>query len=492
MARQGLNTIHERLLREANAAVARAAGKAAGDHHRPVYHVMPPAQWNNDPNGPLFFNGAYHLFYQLNPYGADSAHKSWGHAVSSDLAHWRHLPIALVPGPRPYDKDGIFSGCCVSNDGVPTIIYTGVRPEAQCIATSRDGMITWTKHPRNPVIPRRPGGLDLHGFRDPFAWREGRTWYVVIGSGIKERGKSKGGTALLYRSSDLVNWTFIGPICVGNPRTSGHNWECPNFFPIGKDKWCLVVSPHGPVLYWTGAYRNHKFTMETKPLRMDLGDVYYAPNCLEDDRGRRIMWGWVREARSRELCIRAGWCGTISLPRVLTLREDGALDMAPAPELKALRGEHRRFDDLEVTPKSANLLRGVRGDTLEILVEFLPGTARRFGLKVRRAPGGKQETLITYHRGRRRLDVDRRQSTTTKGVNRTTVGGVFKLGRGESLTLDVFLDRSVVEIYANGRACLTTRIYPSRADALRLDLFAEGGSVTAKFVDIWRMRSIWR
>ena len=483
---------HARLVARATRAVRRAAPKAAKDPQRPIYHVLPPANWNNDPNGPLFFNGEYHLFYQHNPFEPWWGNMSWGHVASPDLVHWRHLPIALVPNPGSYDKDGIFSGCCVDDDGTPTIIYTGVRPEVQCLATSDDGMLTWRKHPANPVIPRRPEGYELHGFRDPFAWRERGRWHVVIGSGIKEGQRNKGGTALLYRSRDLLSWDFVGPLCQGDPRTSGHNWECPNFFPIGRDKWCLVVSPHGPVLYWTGTYRKGRFEPESGPHRMDLGDTFYAPNCLADPQGRRIMWGWVPEARPKEQCAEAGWSCCMTVPRVLTLRDDLTLGVEPAPELAALRKDGWHLEDVPIASADGAALRGVRGDCLEIQASVDPAKAARVGLKVRRAPGGVRETEIAFDRRSRRLEVVRQRATGTRGVRRETAGGKLALRRGEKLHLRIFLDRSVIEVFANGRAALTTRVYPSRRDALGVALFAEGGKARVECLDIWPMETIWQ
>ncbi|MCL4215878.1 MAG: glycoside hydrolase family 32 protein, partial [Candidatus Hydrogenedentes bacterium] len=141
--------IHLQELERANASVKAAAPLAQADPLRPAFHITAEANWINDPNGPIYHDGEYHLFFQHNPYGDAWGNMSWGHVVSEDLVHWKHLPIALTPTPGSYDKDGIFSGCCVINDGVPTIIYTGVEDgvQRQCIATSRDGMRTWTKHP---------------------------------------------------------------------------------------------------------------------------------------------------------------------------------------------------------------------------------------------------------------------------------------------------------------------------------------------------------
>jgi len=157
--------------------------KLAKDPHRPRYHFLPPKNWMNDPNGLIHFKGEYHLFYQYNPFGPLSADKHWGHAASKDLVHWKHLPIAFYTD-KPYDKDGVFTGCAVNDNGVPTIIYTGVRPQCQCIATSED-MISWTKHPKNPVVPGPPDGIDPNDFRDPYVCGRatGGTWWSVPASG---------------------------------------------------------------------------------------------------------------------------------------------------------------------------------------------------------------------------------------------------------------------------------------------------------------------
>lgn len=134
--------------------------------------------------------------------------------MSEDLVYWRDLPVALTPTPGGPDEDGCYSGCAVDHEGVPTLIYTGVRGKDQrpCVPTSRDGLITWEKHPKNPVIRNPPADLDLVGFRDHAVWNEDGVWYQLIGSGIKDVG----GTVLLYRSYDLVNWEYLRPLLVGD------------------------------------------------------------------------------------------------------------------------------------------------------------------------------------------------------------------------------------------------------------------------------------
>ncbi len=269
-------------------------GPFANDPHRPQYHFLPPANWMNDPNGLIYWKEKYHVFYQHNPHAASWGTMHWGHAVSADLLRWTHQPIALAPTPGGPDKDGCFSGCAVDNDGVPTLIYTGVQPEVQCVATSADDMRTWQKHAGNPVLAGPPPGLAVTGFRDPCVWREGAAWLMLIGSGIQ----GVGGAALLYTSPDLLHWEYQHPLCIGDKDQTGPMWECPDFFPLG-DKYVLLVSPIGTsaVFTFVGTYANRKFIPETQD-RADLGQHFYAAKSMADGSGRRLLWGWSWEGRS--------------------------------------------------------------------------------------------------------------------------------------------------------------------------------------------------
>ena len=230
-----------------------SARSLASDRHRPRYHLMPPSAWLNDPNGPLYWKGQYHLFYQYSPVISNFGTKYWGHAVSSDLVRWSNLGIALAPTPGGADKNGCWSGSAVVANGVPTLVYTGATwssqsefaerakglvPERQMVAVAADpndvNLTKWSKIPENPVLAAPPAGIKVAGWRDPSLWKEGDTWYMVIGSG--EIGK--GGMALLYRSKDLRNWTYLHPLAIAKPDPSAQDpmrpwaamWECPEFF----------------------------------------------------------------------------------------------------------------------------------------------------------------------------------------------------------------------------------------------------------------------
>lgn len=455
--------------------------------NRPRYHFLPLANWMNDPNGLIHWEGRTHLFYQHNPHGPQSAQKHWGHAVSDDLAHWTHLPIALAPTPGGPDEDGCYTGCAVDDEGTPTLVYTGVHPQVQCIATSPDGLITWKEYEDNPVIASPPEGIETTGFRDPYVWKEDYRWYMIIGSGIE----GEGGAALLYRSSDLRNWEYLHPFCVGEMEEDGEMWECPNFFSL-DGRYALLVSalPQREVFYYTGRYtEDHTFEGEQMGL-VDHGGYFYAPQVLRERGGRRLMWGWIRDGRDQEGQQEAGWSGAMTLPRVVSLRENGTLRYRAAPELRLLRGETTYYENVAITP-SSQMVPDVRGGGLEILAVLRPADARQCGVKVRCSPDEREATLITYDAVEERLILDRRKTSLNATVAGDRRGGPLQLDDEGTLTLHIYLDRSVIEVFGNYRTCLAGWLYPSREDSLGLRLFAEGGEVELVSLDVWEMRSMW-
>ena len=329
----------------------------AHDPLRPEFHLMPPHNWMNDPNGPVYWKGKYHLFYQLNPHAAVWGDMHWGHAVSADMVHWHHEAIAMAPTLGGADGEGCFSGSAVVVDGVPTFIYTGVQNappelvtirdgsdklrETQMLATAEDdGLLRWKKL-ETPVIASPPEGMKVTGFRDPCPWREEDGWYLGVGSG--ERGV--GGCVLLYRSQDLRRWEYLHKLAEGkpnelkaaNPCDSGEMWECPDFFEV-DGQHCLFYSTENKVIWTMGEYDRHahRYTAKREGV-LDHG-AYYAPKSFVAKDGRRILWGWIRETRPEAEFAAAGWSGAMSLPRELRIDAQGQLEMHPAAEVERLRG----------------------------------------------------------------------------------------------------------------------------------------------------------
>lgn len=464
------------------------------DLHRPQYHFLPPANWLNDPNGLIQWQGTYHLFYQYNPQGAYFGTQQWGHAISQDLVHWKHLPVALSPTPGTVDADGCWSGVIVDSAGTPTLIYTGIqhvgnseRIERPCLAVSHDDLVTWQKHDDNPIIVP-PSDLDLTGFRDHCIWQTDRTWYQIIGSGIE----GVGGTALLYRSIDLIDWEYLCPIYTGSVAETGHMWECPDLFRLkGRDILVASTLPSEEVVYFIGQYRNHRFVPETHRV-MDDSRYFYAPMTMLDNQGRRLMWGWLREGRSREAQMKAGWSGVISLPRVVSFHEDQAsLRFTPVPELQTLRGQHKSYADLVVTPESREVALGVRGNSLEIIAEIDPRDAHSVGFKLSCSPNGEEQTLVYYDQAQVSVVVDRERSSLSRETHCDVRTTSLRLMHGECLKVHIFLDHSVLEVFVNDTTYMSSRIYPTRNDSTRLGIFAIGGSAIFRRIDVWEMGSIW-
>jgi len=477
------------------------AQHAQADPHRPIYHFLPPANWLNDPNGVAYWNGQYHLFYQYNPGGPFHATIHWGHAMSRDLVHWEHLPLALTPTPGGPDADGCWSGCFVDNNGTPTLIYTGMRlddvtkGQVCCLATGDDDLHHWHKYEGNPIIAGPPPELDVLGFRDHSVWREDGVWYQVVGSGIRDMG----GTALLYRSPDLLAWEYVQPILVGDhqrtePISTGTMWECPDLFVL-DNKHVLIISVWNDrnlfyPAYFVGTYANGTFTPDALH-RLDFGPSYYAPQSMRDHQGRRLQWGWLREGRDLPAQKAVDWAGAMSLPRVLTLRPNNTLGVAVAPELQALRGEHYQRADVNLAANEEHQLDDIHGDALEIIAVFERGDAAEVGIAVRCSLDGDEATYIMYDPAQGQVVIDTRCSSTAATLHQDVYVAPCALDGNEFVTLHIFLDRSAIEVFGNERCAAGVRVYPSRTDSDGLHLFARGGGARLVQLDVWRMRSIW-
>ncbi len=464
--------------------------------HRPAYHFTPPANWLNDPNGVVQWDGTYHLFYQYNPAGPYHGSVHWGHAGSEDLVTWEDHPIALTPDRDAPDRDGCWSGCFVDDDGTPTFVYTGGRGREQlpCLATSDDDELeTWTKHPENPIIDAVPAEPAVFSgaawdaeFRDHNVWRdeETDTWYQLIGSGVPDVG----GSALLYRSEDLREWEYRGPLLVGDFYTTGPVWECPELLQF-EDASLLHVSDYDSVKYFLGKFdpQTEQFHVREQQ-HLDRG-AFYAPQSLEDDDGRTVMFGWLRENRPVSDQWDAGWSGAMSLPRVVSV-SDGDLSVAPATEVERLRGAHHRVTDVTIVPGESDFLPGIEGDALEIVAEFDAARAHEFGIALRQSPDRREETMVRYRPARRRLVVDRANASLNPNVDDDPHEMPVKLTEDGRLRLRLFLDRSVLEIFARDAQCLSSRVYPALESSVGVDLFATEEPVRLRSMDVWEMDSI--
>jgi len=462
--------------------------KLLSDPHRPVYHLVSPEGICHpfDPNGAIFWRGKYHLMYIVQHGG-----HCWGHATSIDLLHWRFLPLALTPGGG---DTGIFSGgAFLSQAGQPTIIYHGCGV-GNCIATAKDEqLIEWQKLPTNPIVPiPKEGDPDYGKYQswDPHGWREGDAYYAIFG----------GGTPTLFKSTDLEHWDFQGPFIADRKWINGGDASCPDFFPLGDRHVFLFISHDRGAQYVIGRWENERFCPERHGMMNWPGGRFFAPETLVDDAGRRILWAWVCEARPRKCWEQAGWSGVMSMPRVLSLADDHTLRIEPIEEIERLRLNPRSRENIELKMDAELPLDDVAGDCLELALEIDPDEARQVGLKVRRSPDGEEQTIVAYDTAEKTLILDVTRSSlsedvrygwpsphSTDGEDVRVQSAPLELNPGEPLRLRVFLDRSIVEVFANGRQCVTQRVYPTRQDALGLTLFATGGSSKVKTLQVWEM-----
>ncbi len=471
--------------------------RLSSDPYRPTFHFSPPENFMNDPNGLCQWNGLYHLFYQFRQDGEDRVH--WGHAVSADLLRWRDLPIALYPD----QEQDCFSGQTLVEDDRVIAIYHGTQA-GNAVATATDPLlIQWEKHPDNPVIPIVPIDGDGSPYRvfDPCIWKEDDGYYSL--SGVYKNGTRSvdcEGVAHVFRSSDLKEWEHLGPLAESVYDTEpGEDYAVPNFWPIGNGKHMLLFFSHKRGgQYFVGEYdaAAHRFHPEQHG-RMNYGPLavgsLHAPSATVDDSGRFLSIFNVKESREPN-----GWNDIMTLPRVLSLDGDGSLRIEPVSEVESLRGEHRQVDPVDVEANSEVVLDEVSGNALELELVLEPGDAHESGLKVLRSPDGAEETRISFFPkghprfGTAQLQIDGTASSLrTDIVPRTPEIGPLEIGEDEPLRLRVFIDRSIVEVFANGRQCLTLRAYPDRPDSVGVSLFARGGRARLQRLDAWQMQSAW-
>ena len=446
----------------------------------------------NDPNGPIYWNGHYHMFFQYNPNAAVWGDMHWAHAVSDDMIHWRHLPIALAPTPRWDDADGCFTGSAVDDHGTATSLYTGVKTvaperatlrdgvhnfrEVVCLATSDDPqLLRWNKW-KTPVIepPQEPR---LMGFRDPFLWRQGRVggdghsgavplrgggdardwWYLGVASGLRKEG----GNVLLYRSKDLRRWEYLHPLASGtwtgkdsiNPVDSGEMWECPDFFVLGA-KHVLLYSTAGGVYWETGEFDQKELVFHSEKRGvLDYG-AYYAQKTQLDAHGNRTLWGWIMEKRSDDELRAAGWAGCMALPRVLSIGAGGALEMRFAPEVESLRGEAFEVPGGLSLAERESAMHAI--EIKNVAGEFLWETAEQtFALTLVDRTGPWFAVSLDLQAGGLKLTVNGRSIDLSATKNATR-------------KFHVFLDGSVAELICDDLHAITARIYRKPDGPLRL------------------------
>jgi fructan beta-fructosidase len=486
---------------------------------RPQYHFTPARNWMNDPNGLVYYDGEYHLFYQYNPFGDKWGHMSWGHAVSRDLVHWKHLPVAL----REENDIMIFSGSAVvdwkntsgfGKDGRPPLvaIYTGHytrKPlQNQQLAYSNDRGRTWTKYTANPVLD-----IQAKDFRDPkVIWHTpSKRWVMVVAWPVERKVR-------FYASPDLKNWTHLSDF--GPAGTVEGVWECPDLFPLtvaGETKWVLIVNigsgaPAGGsgTQYFVGTFDGKQFTLDPsypkqKPgqtrapaLWLDHSPDFYAAVTWSDiprRDGRRIVLGWMSNWQYANDVPTSPWRSAMTVPRELSLRptaEGLRLVQKPVTELEKLRGPLHRFKGGTVEEANAWIKRtGIGSGPQEMVIEFAPAAKGTAGVKLFK--DDKEETIIRVEREHGRIAVDRTRSGNVAFHPKFPGVSSAPITRADGrVKLHVFVDACSVEVFVNdGEQVLTSLVFPSRTGSA-VELFGPNEAATVTAFDVWTLASCWK
>jgi len=467
------------------------------DRYRPIYHYVNPESTLNDPNGLCFWKGRWHLFYQAYP--PEDRRQHWGHAVSDDLIHWRDLPYAIYPGP----EDKCFSGTTFVEDDRVIAAYHGIG-QGTMVAVSDDPLLlNWKKVTGKAVIPLAPN-LPYNIF-DPCIWKQG-DYYCILTAGRKPVPGGVVRTEFLHRSKDLESWEYLHPF-IENDHYGlvGDDGACPYFWPIGKkdQKHILLHFSHmSGGKYMLGDYDldRHKFVV-TGGGDFNFGSVMpggvHAPSAYPDGEGGVIVIFNMNEGKPTP-----GWNRIMSLPRRLTLRKGvfNPLGIEPAGDIESLRGQHVQVDPMTLPANDEVVLENVRGNAIELLVEIAPQRNQTLELNVLRSPDGREFTRILCMRDRGYrlggmpcvVSVDTSRSSLAPDVRqRPPETAQVELDDDEPLKLRIFIDRSIVEVFINGRQCVAARVYPDRPDSLGVSLRAIGQDAQLQSLDVWRMKDIY-
>jgi fructan beta-fructosidase len=472
--------------------------------YRPQFHFSPSINWCNDPNGLVYNNGIYHLFYQHNPFGNTWGHMTWAHATSKDLIHWKHLPIAIP------EENGtmIFSGTCVvdknntsgfgKNGKIPMVaIYTGHIEnvnQSQNLAYSLDDGVTWTKYANNPVLD-----LGKKDFRDPKVfWQENKKyWVMAVMLPVEHKVQ-------FYSSANLKEWKYLsdfGP--VGD--TSGV-WECPDLTQVPVDgnstkkKWLLQMSQNASMQYFVGEFDGIKFTNENNTneiFRPDYGPDYYAAisyNQLPTNKLPTAI-GWANNWNYANDIPTTPWKSAMALPRTLSVKKiDGNWILFQ----KALA--------------SINILRqklvALPNENLDNIKKLLPIINNQFELQLSITPSNK-ETIsgvriavgnntyfeIGYDNEKQSLYIDRSKSGNDSfNVNYKKMNFYEKRVnlKNNKIDLHIYFDNSIAEIFVNeGEAVFTAQLFPKKDDD-KIELFSNKGKALFTNIKFWEMKSSWK
>ena len=497
----------------------------AGDPYRPVYHYVNPESTLNDPNGLCFWQGRWHLFYQ--GYPPEDPRQHWGHAVSDDLIHWRDLPYAIYPDP----EECCFSGATLVEDDRVIAIYHGTQVGNMIAVSSDPLLLNWEKLTGRAVIPigKQDGSPQPYTVFDPCIWKKDGVYYA-LSAGTLPCGPAGKRTAadFLFRSRDLKTWDYLHPFTEDDRFTLvGDDGACPYFWPIGDRHVLLFFSHMSGGQYLLGDYDTDRDKLvATSGGLFNFGPStpsgVHAPSATPDGRGGVVVIFNMNPGMPTE-----GWNQLMTLPRRLTLAGDDELRMEPAGDIESLRYDHRHVGRTVLPANQEVVLESIEGSAMELNVEIDPKNAPMVELNVLRSPDREEFTRIAFFKDRgfrvhgptvqsgallaggrpvvARHDEPRPipvreslltldssySSTLPNALSRAPETAPVRIESDELLQLRIFTDRSVVEVFANGKQCVAVRVYPGREDSTGVSLRAQGDGAELRSLDAWQMKNIY-
>lgn len=478
--------------------------------YRPQVHFSPEKNWTNDPNGLVFFDGEYHLFFQYNPSGDTWGHMSWGHAVSSDLVHWKQLPLALPE----HDGEMIFTGSIVIDEhntsgfcqnGQPCMVavYTSHRGtgehdqrETQSLAYSLDRGRTWSFYDGNPVLDR-----EMTDFRDPsVTWNdEAKQWLMAVSLPNEHK-------VVFYQSADLKHWTEVSTF--GPSGAIGGQWECPDLIHLPATAqhdslWVLKVGINPGALqggsgeqYFLGSFDGRTFTQQPGPHSTGWSDYGKDSYCAISynhlpANAAPVLLGWMDNWQYADKLPTSPWRGQMTLPRELSLQHDSTGDtLAQQPILTGLRSGRGRHRKLQLSGTRMQLSAGNLSTPTEMLATFTGATDGLYGLRF--YSDNDHWVEVGFDEQKYHLYVDRTHSSIEihKDFPARTEA---PLEPARSRDLHLVLDRSSLEVFAqNGTLAMTNLLFPA-SPYTRVQLFRSSGHATLRAeTSTWTLNSLWK
>lgn len=475
--------------------------KISDDRYRPIYHYINPEGTLNDPNGLCFWQDRWHLFYQAYP--PEDTRQHWGHAISDDLIHWRDLPYAIYPNPERC----CFSGSAFVEEDRVIAMYHGTEVGNMVAVSSDPLLLNWEKVTGKAVIPmKNPDGSPLpYRVFDPCIWKKDGVYYSLSGGTLPTGPGGKPVRAnFLLRSEDLANWEYLHPFLEDDLFSLvGDDGACPYFWPIGDRHILLHFSHMSGGQYFLGDYDKQRDKLVvTAHGKFNFGPAapagVHAPSAVPDGKGGVIVIFNMNPAKPTK-----GWNQIMTLPRRLTLTSKDILGIEPVGDIESLRYDHQHIDAMTLPANQEILLDNICGDSMEVVAEIDPKNSPMVEVNVLRSPDKEETTRIMFYKNRglrsrdhggtlSSISIDSSYSSILPDVrSRAPETAPVFIEQDEPLKLRIFVDKSVVEVFINGKQCVAMRVYPGREDSIGVSLRSQGQDATLTSLDAWQMKNIY-